>query len=217
MSEVTVIVTSCNRVDLLKRTMESFIKMNTYPVKRIIGHNDGDDRFFRNFLQRFPQIEHWQFSNKRIGYAKSLDNLLQQVDTKYVFTTEDDWLYHQNPGFIERSLEILENNSDIHQVWIRDLSDHGHPVGDPIFVNGHEVRPVLPGYRKIWNGFSLNPGLRRMSDLRTFFPDGLSNCGDGDEATLAQHTAKFNYKAVSIVRSSIKHIGYNRRSINFKP
>jgi hypothetical protein len=45
---VTIVLTSCNRPDLLKKTLESFIKHNTYPIKEaiiiddsgIIGCND---------------------------------------------------------------------------------------------------------------------------------------------------------------------------------
>lgn len=198
--------------------MDSFFALNTYPIKRFIAHNDGDERMFDQIKKRYPQIE-WYFSGKRIGYARSLDKLLSMVETEYVFSTEEDWSYYKNPGFIERSMSILEEHKYINQVWIRDSTDHQHPLGESIIlpVCGIEVRPVIPGYKKIWNGLSLNPSLRRMSDLKKFFPDGLANCGDGDEATLAQHTAKYNYKAVSLVESSIKHIGWNRRSINFKP
>lgn len=216
MSEVTLILTACNRVDLLKKTMDSFFDLNTYPIKRFIAHNDGDDRLFRQIIKRYPQIE-WHFSGKRIGYARSLDKLLAMVDTEYVFSTEEDWLYYQNPGFIERSMILLKTVSDIHQVWIRDSKDHEHPLGAEFNLNGVNVMGVKVGYKKIWNGFSLNPSLRRMSDLKKFFPNGLANCGDGDEATLAQHTASYNYKAVSLVESSIKHLGWGRRSINFKP
>lgn len=216
MKPVTVILTCCNRVDLLRRTLDSFFEMNTYPITEFLAHNDGDDRLFSQIKQRYPQIE-WQFSGQRIGYARSLDKLFSKVKTEYVFSTEEDWHYYKNPGFIEKSMIIMETDWRINQVWIRDISDHGHPTGDPYEINTIPVRDVKKGYRKIWNGFSLNPSLRRMSDIKKFFPDGLSKCGDGDEATLALHTAKFNYKAVSLVDSTIKHIGYNRRSINFKP
>jgi GT2 family glycosyltransferase len=216
MKGVTVILTCCNRVDLLRRTLDSFFEMNTYPITEFHAHNDGDDRLFKKIYQQYPQIT-WQFSGQRIGYARSLDKLFSKVNTEYVFSTEEDWSYYKNPGFIERSMKILEENENVNQVWIRDLEDHGHPQGPEIEISGIKVREVLTGYRKIWNGFSLNPSLRRMSDIRKFFPNGLSKCGDGDEATLALHTAKFNYKAVSLVESTIKHIGYNRRSMNFKP
>ena len=40
MSDVTVVITSCNRLDLLYRTLASFIEFNTYPVQKIIIIDD---------------------------------------------------------------------------------------------------------------------------------------------------------------------------------
>lgn len=34
--EVTLFITSCGRPELLKRTLESFVKFNTYPIKEAI-------------------------------------------------------------------------------------------------------------------------------------------------------------------------------------
>lgn len=214
--EITFMLTCCNRVDLLRKTLDSFFALNTYPIKRYIAHNDGDDRLFNSIRRQYPQIE-WEFSGKRIGYSASLDRLLTKVDTEYIWSTEDDWFYYKNPGFIEKSLRILERfPDDVHQVWIRDVADHNHPQSNAYYLfDDLMVHDVIPGYRKIWNGFSLNPGLRRMSDWKKWFPNGLSEYGD--EAILAQRTAQFNYKAVSLFESSIKHIGWDRRSINFKP
>ena len=31
--EVTMVITSCNRAELLEKTLESFVKYNTYPIK----------------------------------------------------------------------------------------------------------------------------------------------------------------------------------------
>jgi hypothetical protein len=211
---VTVILTDNNRVDLLRKTLVSFFEMNTYPINEFHIHNDGRDTLFKKLMADFPNIN-WYFSNKIIGYAASLDFLLEKVKTEYVFTSESDWLYYKNPGFIERSLKILQENKDIHQCWIRDESDHNHPLYSEIEVSGIKVRPVTHGYRKFWNGWSLNPGLRRMSDLKRFFPNGLIE--HRDEIDQAKHVQQFNYRAVSLVESTIKHIGWGRRSINFKP
>ncbi len=214
MKEITLILTACNRIDLLKKTMDSFFNLNTYPIKRLIAHNDGNEKLFSEVKLRYPQIE-WIFSGTRVGYARSLDRLLSMVDTEYVFSTEEDWLYYKNPGFIEKSLTILENNPDIHQCWIRDHTDFAHPLGNEIQISGVWVKPVHQGYLKHWNGYSLNPALRRMSDIRTMFPNGLVE--HADEIDQAKHVAQFNYKAVALCESSIKHLGWNRRSINFKP
>lgn len=215
MKEVTVIVTDNNRVDLLRKTLVSFMAMNTYPVAGGIHvHNDGKDTLFRKIRSEFKDLN-WYFSGRTIGYAASLDFLLSKVQTEYVFNLESDWLFHSNPGFIERSMVILEAHQDVHQVWLRDESDHGHPLESEISLCGIRVKPVTYGYRKHWNGWSLNPALRRMSDIRRMFPNGLVE--HRDEIEQAQHVAKFNYRAVAMVDSSIRHIGYNRRSINFRP
>ena len=34
--EVTLVITSCGRFDLLKETLDSFFEYNTYPIKKII-------------------------------------------------------------------------------------------------------------------------------------------------------------------------------------
>jgi hypothetical protein len=36
MKEVTLVITSCNRIDLLKKTIASFERFNTYPIKKAI-------------------------------------------------------------------------------------------------------------------------------------------------------------------------------------
>lgn len=214
MSNVTLIVTDNTRPDLLRRTLKSFEKFNTYPLADRLIHNDGKEKPMRSIKAEFSNYK-WYFSGSVIGYAASLDFLLSRVETEYVFTLESDWLFYKNPGFIERSMKILEENPGIHQVWIRDKKDHTHPLLDPILVSGFRVYPVTYGYHEHWNGYSLNPALRRMRDIRTMFPNGLVE--HRDEIDQAKHAAKFNYRAVSFVDSSIKHIGWNRRSKHFRP
>jgi hypothetical protein len=213
MSDVTLVITSCSRFDLLERTLDSFFEMNTHALHHIIAHNDGAP-FSARIIQKYSDSIEFIASNPRLGYSRSLDKLLDLVETPFVFTTEDDWHYFQNPGFIERSKQIMEAHSEISQVWIRDPEDFGHPLGEIEIKAGHQVRRVIPGYRKVWNGFSLNPGLRRMSSLKKMFPSGLAEYGD--EAVLAERTKQFDYKAVCLVESSIKHLGWHRRSINFR-
>jgi hypothetical protein len=197
----------------LHQTLSSFFRMNTYPLHSIHCHNDGTDRFFGKIMKEFTQIN-WHFSGKIIGYAASLDYLLSKVETEYVMNLESDWLFYKNPGFIEKSLRILEDHPEIGQVWIRDPSDHGHPLTEETELSGIKVQGVTRGYRRHWNGWSWNPAVRRMADIKRYFPNGLVE--HRDEIDQARHVAQFDYKAVSLVESSIRHIGYGRRSINFR-
>lgn len=214
MSQVTVVITSCGRLDLLKRTITSFERMNTYPARNYIIRDDSDS--IENFYDICSIVpKHYTVTGVgKKGLSGSLDELMMMVETKYVFHIEDDWLFHSNPGFIEKSIKILEKRPDIHQIWIRDHKDHGHPLSVPYVLEGIPVRDVEHGYLKYWNGFSFNPSLRRMSDIKTMFPNGFSEFKE--EIECAKNVSKFNYKAVSLEESSIKHIGWGRHTENFQ-
>lgn len=218
MDKVTFIITSSNRYDLLERTVKSFLKLNRYPMEAYLMHEDGfhenAKHVFWSLLKHVSPNVHLTVDITKIGYSKSLDKLLSEVKTEYVFTCEDDWLFNGDADFIENSLKILKARPDIHQVWIRDEHDHEHPLGAVETIAGIQVKPVQKGYLKHWGGFSLNPGLRRMSDLKRFFPNGLAEYGD--EIECSKHVEKLGYKAVSMVNSSIVHIGWNRHTENFK-
>jgi hypothetical protein len=43
-SDVTLVLTSCGRQDLLERTLDSFFVYNTYPIREFIVIEDGDGK-----------------------------------------------------------------------------------------------------------------------------------------------------------------------------
>ena len=43
MKDVSLVITSCGRFDLLKRTLDSFFEKNTYPIKKIIITEDSTE------------------------------------------------------------------------------------------------------------------------------------------------------------------------------
>ena len=43
MKEVSLVITSCGRFDLLKKTLDSFFEKNTYPIKKIIIIEDSTE------------------------------------------------------------------------------------------------------------------------------------------------------------------------------
>lgn len=213
---ITVIVTSCGRLDLLEKTLDSCNRLSTYPNesldKFIIHEDSGDNKTVGQIELRFHSAI--VMDGNRLGLSKSLDRLTRCVSTEYYFHTENDWLYDGNPNFIQDSLAILKNNPDINQVWIRDDKDHSHPLGKPYELNSVMVRDVLKGYQGHWGGFSFNPCVRRLSDYKKYFPNGYAEFGD--EALCSKHVERIGYKAVSLVNSACKHIGYGRHTDNFK-
>ena len=49
-SRVSVVLTSCNRMDLLRRTIESFNAMNTYPIEEFIIVEDSANKEMHKIL-----------------------------------------------------------------------------------------------------------------------------------------------------------------------
>lgn len=197
---MTFIITTCNRLDLLDRTLKSFLKYNTYPVDKYIMINDsGDPDICKVLNLKYPRFE-IICNIPKIGLSASIDRAYNACTDEYIFHCEDDWEFHR-PGFIEESILQLEDKS-INQVWVRGQDDTPHKA----LPNG-----TIPIWNE-WNGFSWNPGLRRLSDYRRMFPNGYAEFKD--EFLCAQHSRQFEYKVVSLPGACI-HIGYGAHTQNW--
>lgn len=224
-AEVTFVVTSCGRQDLLEITLDSFLRYNTYLVKEFIVIEDGDGSKNQRLIEKYRERPfHWLATGHRVGQVAAIDIAYQAVQTDYIFHCEDDWEFHA-PGFIEKSFAILQQNPSILQVWIRALNDtNGHPMIDyTLHANGVPYRLLshfYEGKRGIWHGFSWNPGLRRRQDytlIGSFSSlDPMTSretwCVEGDASTFYQRRGLF---AAILADNSgagyVRHIGGGRR------
>lgn len=208
--EVTLIITACDRNDLLKRTLESFVKFNTYPIKKLIIRDDsGLQDVYEEMAVMLCNINlPFPFEIMPVGQfgqAKSIELLMSEVTTPYVFHCEDDWEFFDY-GFIEKSLEILKNKKNILQVWIR-------PVSDISLVKYGKLRTIKDiDYRivvrdKDTSGFTCNPHLKRKADFVPYsvflseIPDGLTEHKIGD------YYYKLGFKSAWLIEGYCHHIG----------
>lgn len=170
-SLVTVVVTSCNRLELLLRTIQSFNKMNTYPIAEFIIIDDsGNTPAHRQICEWFPTYTKI-FNGRNMGLIDSIDRVYPTIRTKYVFHMEDDWEFIK-PGFIEPSLKIIENNHMVMQVWISNI--HNQPVDTEIqMADGVPYKQAsLDGMDHLWHGFTFHPGIRSMRTYKELAPWG---------------------------------------------
>lgn len=180
-SKVTVVITSYNRLDLLKTTINSFNKFNTYPVKEIIIIEDSGIPSVHEHVKKEYSKYKLILNTANIGLVESIDKAYAEVTTPYVFHTEDDFLYLKY-GFIEKSLKVLESNGQIMQVWLSNR--HGEPLDDEVLtVDGVQYKMVnTNGMCGVWHGFTFIAGLRSMEGYQKTKPwtqwsdpkDGLS-------------------------------------------
>jgi len=225
--EITICLTSCSRWDLLERTIKSLVQFWDGPKpEKLLIYEDQElslQHFstFYGFLFDWLKTTDWEFDIYfgKQGQIGAIDFLYSKVKTPYIAHWEDDWTTTK-PGFIQKSLSILEEKPNILQVWIREPNDrNGHPAFGQIFQTsgGVKYQMMKHGYRGQWNGFSLNPGLRRLSDYKAVFPNGYSGVTTFDpknplksEIEIGQVYKKAGFRAATLLEGYCVHIGQNR-------
>tara|TARA_B110000003_G_C16651144_1_gene534162 strand:+ start:227 stop:922 length:696 start_codon:yes stop_codon:yes gene_type:complete len=181
--EVTVVLTSCARPEFLIRTLESFEKYNTYPIKEFIVIEDGGchktEQIINEKLSKYPV--NFIFNSTNLGQLKSIDKAYAQVTTELVFHLEEDWEFTQ-PGFIEHSLNHLHRYPKCIMLSLRKFDDQqNHPIKKGNLDDDFLL--LKPFWRGCWVGYGFNPSLRRMSDYRKLI-GGYSSFGNRREISI---------------------------------
>lgn len=215
MKYVTVVITSCNRFDLLEKTIASFIAFNTYPITEwIIIEDSHNINLLEKTLSNFPEIKFTTLHNKeQLGQMRSIEKAYSHVKTNYIFHCEDDWEFYR-PHFIEDSLEVLDYNHKIVTIWLREQNDtNGHDINKDIYTCGNniqyqELKTNFVKYEgaSAWHGFTFNPGLRRTSDYKIIAP--ISDYQG--EREVSEKYYQLGYKAAIFKTGYVKHIGFHR-------
>jgi hypothetical protein len=202
---VTLFLTSCGRPDLLMKTMESFLKFNTYPIKEAIITEDSGNAGINDFLyDMLPFPCRILYNTERLGQMKSIENGLQYINTPYVFHCEEDWEFYDS-GFIEKSFEILDKNDKITSVWLRShdelINRYNFHISQVPNENYYIVGPNT-------GNFSWNPGLRKTEIQKAYAPYPEVFC----EGKLSE--AFRNRGFVSALTDNkngyVQHIGWDR-------
>lgn len=208
-SDISVVVTSCGRFDLLKRTLETFDRFNTTPIRAVFITEDSGDRAVEACIP-----EHWRpyttfFVNvPRLGQLRSIDLAYEHVQTSWIFHCEDDWDFYRE-GFIEDSQMLLEADPQALQVWLRSHA-HDLAVHSPyVFLHERQVLNgvpfhVLGSHKAEWQGFSLNPGLRRRADYLKHAPYAAFS----GEKDLSRTYAEENRYALILENDAVLHTGF---------
>lgn len=210
MPEVSLVITSCGRLDLLERTLNSFREHNSYPIARTILIDDSGDaaiyeRLHNEFGACFDEI---LCNDPKLGQIASIDRAYARVDTPYIFHCEDDWLFYRK-GFIEESMSVLAEDERIVTVWLRELWDADkHRIGRDIrhTVDGIMFRELAADNGSDWHGFTLNPGLRRLADYEQVKPFTAV----GHEYEINIRYWELGFYAAILEQGATEHIGWKR-------
>ena len=204
--EVTLFITSCGRPHLLKQTLESFMRFNTYPIKEAIVCEDSGNinsiDFVKNILN-FPC--NIIYNEKRIGQMRSIENGVKFITTPYVFHCEDDWEFYC-PGFIELSMTILQTNDRISQVLLRSYHEYTSRYNMKINDDDNNNYNIIT-LNEGTSVYSFNPSLKKIEVELLNVPYKDTD----DEATIQIKIQELGY--ISVVTKNINgfvnHIGWN--------
>lgn len=200
-SDTTCVITSCNRLNFLRRTVNSLTKYYRFGEIIIIEDGGADLSEFKaenvRIITNLPKM----------GQIRSIDKAYSFVKTPYIFHCEDDWEFFRG-GFIEESRLILQKYPSILQVHLRKQNDmNAHPIVK--LNNGFDLLDV--NYK--WRGFSFNPGLRRLSDYSNYSrivgnPSKGSN--PKDEQKIGEYYYNKGYITAILREGAVRHIGGNQ-------
>jgi hypothetical protein len=158
--DITVVVTSCNRHDLLERTLASFLRHESERrVARILVAEDGEAD--PGPVCRKLGADYFQ-TGTRLGQIALIDQAYAKVTTPYIFHLEDDWEFFRS-GFMEKSRALMERDPKLITVQLRPWQ-----VDEKLTYIAPDKSWALvdPAPDTAWHGFSFNPSLRRLSDYR---------------------------------------------------
>jgi len=128
-------------------------------------------KFGYRVLKTVSPWRRWHFSH-HTNQLQDIFTIFKEIKTDYIFHVEDDWvirpLKDQNLEFyLQKSIELLQNNSDVIQVRIpRQIDELPH---------FKSMEKVDGNWKKQNEIFSLNPHVISYKDLRQILNNVMAN------------------------------------------
>jgi hypothetical protein len=209
--KVTVTMTTSRRLNLFIKTINSFIHY-CHDLDLIDDWICCDDRSSQaDFDYMVRNYSFIKFIRSEIpGQAASLNLLFDQVKTEYCWHQEDDWEYLQGGEFIHKCFDVMNQDSQIKNVVLREWKGVYNKKGNVEYIL-HTYRPEADknlAYLYDWSypGFSLNPGLLHLPTIVSL--------GKNEERTdrlfdrpMALKYEQAGFKRANLMGTYITHIG----------
>ena len=206
-SDITLVITSCRRFDLLEQTIAS---MRPWIRKLAARYIVEDSKEFPDIFRRLEENDEFIIlrNGTNLGQHKSIDLAYGNVRTKYIFHCEDDWLFFREPNF-RGAIHFLENGIGEHDkislVCFRDFTTnrkHRQKSFREISAFGSRYKySFRPGSR--YNSFSFNPSMLRRDLQRVTSPYGSFLT----EGSIARFLRKRGYIIVTEIPGVVLHLG----------
>ena len=210
--DVTLCITSCDRLPLLQETLRSFLPAHKQYFAETIIIEDGRSKAVKRWLKAAHPNVRLIMNTFKLGHLRSVDRMYEEVKTPYIFHGEDDWLF-ENQDVILPCKRLLEADDSIDLVCVRKLTDmrSGH-FHEAQFHELNGVRfYVLPlEAHSFWGAFTFNPSLVRRRLWEQYGPYNQYVT----EAGISARMKADGKKAVFLDPGSCVHIGWEDHVID---
>ncbi|MDT4328983.1 glycosyltransferase [Methylomonas sp. MED-D] len=169
--KLSIVVGTYNRIDQIKRCVESIQRETTTPYKLYItdaGSTDGTVEYLESVRSEtnIPLL-----IGKLLGQAKAYNDVFSKIDTPYVCWLSDDNVV-VNRG-LDIALKILENNKEIGMVGLKTKDVQG-PFVDAPYIGGisdigvlninqgmltTDVLKAVGGFSEAFRDYGIDPDL----------------------------------------------------------
>lgn len=214
MSDLTAVLTSHRRPDLLVATLDAFFATNDYPLHEFIVIEDSDDATVLDIPARYPdQPLRVILNGVNLGQHRSIDKAYSQVQTPYILHLEDDWTFPVE-GIVARGLEVLKREPEVGLVQLR--TDEDMPAAIKKISAGPGDRgywKIPPAAHRVWHSFTFNPTLKRLADYRKL-PHGYA--GFASEAEISLYYKDQGVIMAWLSETKVTHLGYGRSNYGSK-
>jgi glycosyltransferase involved in cell wall biosynthesis len=223
-------ITSCKRIDLFKKTVNSFINC-CQDIDRI-GYwfcvDDNSSQEDRDEMARlYPFIDFHQKAEDEKGHCQSMNLIWRKAGGfEYLLHLEDDWHFVESRPYVTESIRILESDPTYIQVLFNrntaEVPNYQRPISGGVLkasprhvIHEHCPAKSLALHRfknrygsspsvSYWPHFSFRPSVIRVSCLERiglYVPSGFFERYYADEAT------SLGYQMVYLDTFSCIHIG----------
>ena len=168
-SDTTTFVLSCNRLDVLAKTLSSFFETQDYVTKMVILDDSAEPGVYEHLVEEYGDIcDVICFPRNRSQWF-AMDFMVSYCDSEYIFYLEDDWELLK-PGYLNQSKQILQKYRDVGVVdtsWrtfeFQGIDSYHKGLVDDMFY-WKKPWKITDGH-VAWHAWVGSPNLRRRDDL----------------------------------------------------
>jgi GT2 family glycosyltransferase len=232
--QITLSITSCRRRPLFEKTLDSFLSCceDGDRIGRWLCVDDGSCEADRARMQeRYPFFEFVMKSPGEKGHARSMNLILERLESPYWLHLEDDWHFFVGERYVLKSLAVLDDDPRIGQVLFN--RNYGETTACRTIAGGQVCRTrrsgeryrrhqhVAPGtedWRRLlgdmppgsrtnawWPHYSLRPALARTAAIRDV--GGFSESADHFELEFARRYTARGWTSAFLDAIHCLHIG----------